>query len=58
MALQEVRFAIEDVAGRDFEHRLMDFNNLPETSFQDVKRVIAIARERVSARLPQASPAP
>ena len=52
MALQEVRFAIEDVTGgREFEHRLMDFNNLPETTFEDVKEVLAVARRRVAARL-------
>ncbi|MBF6023714.1 DUF6197 family protein [Lysobacter niastensis] len=52
VALQEVRFAIEDVSGgREFEHRLMDFNNLPETKFGDVKKVIAIARGRVVERL-------
>jgi hypothetical protein len=54
VALQEVRFAIEEVAGgREFEHRLMDFNNLPQTRFADIKRVLAIARERVAARLRQ-----
>jgi hypothetical protein len=50
-ALQEVRFAIEEVAKRDFEHRLMDFNNLPTTTFADVRRVLAIAKERVRGRL-------
>jgi hypothetical protein len=51
-AMQEVRFAIEDVTGgRDFEHRLMDFNNLPETSFDDIKGVIKTASERVQGRL-------
>lgn len=52
VALQEVRFAIEDVTGgREFEHRLMDFNNLPETSFNDVKKVLSIARAKAAARL-------
>jgi hypothetical protein len=51
-ALQEVRFAIEDFThGREFEHRMMDFNNLPETGFGDVKQVLATARQRVAARL-------
>jgi hypothetical protein len=51
-AMQEVRFAIEDATGgRDFEHRLMDFNNLPETSFDDIKGVIKTATERVHDRL-------
>jgi len=51
-AMQEVRFAIEDATGgRDFEHRLMDFNNLSETSFDDIKGVIKTASERVQGRL-------
>lgn len=51
-ALQEVRFVVEDVTGgRQFEGRLMGFNNLPETRFEDVKRVLRVARERVAARL-------
>jgi hypothetical protein len=50
-ALQEVRFVVEEVtAGRQFEGRLMGFNNLPETRFGDVKRVLRLARERVAAR--------
>ena len=51
-ALQEVRFAVEDATrGRQFEHRLMDFNNLPETQFGDVKRVLQVSMERVATRL-------
>lgn len=54
VASQEVRFAIEDVApGRQFEGRLMGFNNLAETRFADIKRVLRIARERVRQRLPE-----
>ncbi len=51
-ALQEIRFAIEDVSvGREFDHRMMDFNNLPETSFDDVKNVISTARAQLQDRL-------
>ena len=54
VALQEVRFAVEEATpGRQFEGRLMGFNNLPETSFEDVKRVLRTATERVAARLKQ-----
>lgn len=50
-ALQEVRFVVEEVtAGRQFEGRLMGFNNLPDTRFEDVKHVLRVARERVAAR--------
>lgn len=64
VALQEVRFAIQDAthprqtemvihALRRFRlpHRLMDFNNLPDTRFEDVKQVLHVATERVAARL-------
>lgn len=51
-AIQEVRFAIEDfTGGREFEHRLKDFNNLPDTSLEDVLKVLETARERVHRRL-------
>lgn len=52
VALQEVRFAVEEAAkGAQFEHRLMDYNNLPTTTFDDVKQVLAVATDRVAARL-------
>jgi hypothetical protein len=52
VASQEVRFAIEEaVQGRPLDGRLMGFNNLPETRFEDIKRVLRVARERVQARL-------
>ena len=55
-ALQEVRFAVEDATnGREFEHRLMDYNNLPETQFSDIKRILAAAKAKVVARLEAAS---
>jgi hypothetical protein len=51
-ALQEIRFAVEDASGgREFDHRMMDFNNLPETSFDDVKNVISTVRARLQDRL-------
>ena len=52
VALQEVRFAIQElVPGREFEHRLRDFNNLPGTTLEEVHEVLRIARRRVDARL-------
>ena len=52
VASQEVRFAIEEATpGRQYEGRMMGFNNLPDTRFQDIKRVLRVARERVQARL-------
>ena len=58
VALQEVRFAVEDATrGRTFDHRLRDFNNLPETRLEDVKRVLAVAKDRVNGRLKVKKPA-
>jgi hypothetical protein len=57
VALQEVRFAVEDrTRGREFEHRLKDFNNLPETRLEDVRGVLQAARGRVAARLKAEGP--
>ena len=56
-AMQEVRFAIEDATGgREFEHRLRDFNNLSSTDFDTVTRVLDTARRRVAERLEQLDP--
>ncbi len=71
VALQEVRFAVQD-ATRDRQvemflhalrrfslpHRLMDFNNLPDTRFEDVKQVLRVATARVAARLQTRTPSP
>ena len=52
VALQEVRFAVEEATrGRELNHRLMDFNNLPDTTLADIKHVLAQATTRVRARL-------
>ena len=55
VALQEVRFAIvETTDGQKFAHRLRDYNNLPDTQFDDIKRILLVARENVSVRLADA----
>ncbi len=57
-ALQEVRVVVEEATQqRRFEHRLMDFNNLSETRFDDVKRVLRMSAQRVAARLKPPQPA-
>lgn len=51
-ALQEVRFALEDATrGRQYEHRLQDFNNDPATHLNDVWAVLDTARKSVADRL-------
>jgi hypothetical protein len=50
--LQEVRFIINARSvGRDYEHRLMDYNNDPVTRFEDVLSVLDEAQLIVGARL-------
>jgi hypothetical protein len=51
VALQEVRFAVYDITHIEFANRLMDYNNLPSTTFENIKEVIAVAKGRVSSRL-------
>ena len=51
-ALQEVRFVIDDnYKNRWKVHRLADFNAHPDTSFSDVKFVIAKAIKTVKGKL-------
>jgi hypothetical protein len=55
-SLEAVRESIEEVAGRDFDHRLRDFNNLETTRLEDVWRVIDLASDKVEAALAGAKP--
>jgi len=51
-ALEEVRIALEDATrDRQYEHRLMDFNNDPRTKLSDVYAVLEVARGRLLERL-------
>ena len=52
-AMQEARFVIEQVAPdwEKYDHRLMDYNNDPKTTFADVQRVFRLLEQRVSKRL-------
>jgi hypothetical protein len=52
VALQEVRFAVEEVTrGRELQHRIRDFNNMPTTRLSDIKNVLQVAMQRVESRL-------
>ena len=56
-ALQEVRFVIDDnYKHRWSVHRLADFNAHPDTTFKDVKLVIAAAIENVNRKMRITSP--
>ena len=52
-AMQEARFVIdEDLAlNNRYDHRLMDYNNDPRTSFADVQRFFDFLQGRVEGRL-------
>jgi hypothetical protein len=50
--MQAIRFIIgKDFRSRFNHHRLMDFNNNPETTFQDVKEVLKKTREIIISQL-------
>ncbi|MEN2283741.1 hypothetical protein AAGF08_16475 [Algoriphagus sp. SE2] len=51
-AMQQVRFTLEKYEdGRVTAHRLMDWNNHPKTTFEEVKKVIAEAIQEVQDKL-------
>ena len=48
-AMQEARFVIEDVSpkAKNYDHRLMDYNNDATTSFEDIQKVFRLLEERI-----------
>jgi len=51
-ALQEARFVIDEIAAdRKYEHRLMNYNNDPTTSFADIQEVLRITESLITLRL-------
>lgn len=51
-ALQEARFVIDEiVVNRNYSHRLMDYNNDPTTTFQDIQEVFSIVERLIALRL-------
>jgi len=51
-ALQEARFVIDEIAGdRNYEHRLMNYNNDPTTTFVDVQEVLRVVEWLITMRL-------
>jgi hypothetical protein len=51
--MQQARFVIdEDLAkGNHYDHRLMDYNNDPKTTFADVQTFFALLEKRIDKRL-------
>jgi hypothetical protein len=51
-ALQEVRWVVDERSkGVELEHRLMGYNNLPTTTFADIKEVLAEATRRLEKKV-------
>ena len=51
-ALQEARFVIDEIAvDRNYNHRLMDYNNDPTTTFADIQEVFQITESLIALRL-------
>src|ERR1700733_2328517 len=52
-AMQEARFVIDDVAPNrnNYNHRLMDYNNDPTTTFADIQKVFGLLEDRIAKRL-------
>jgi hypothetical protein len=51
-AMQEARFVIDEIApNRNYEHRLIGYNNDPATTFDDIQRVFHLLEARIAKRL-------
>jgi len=51
-AQQEARFVIDEIAAdRNYEHRLMNYNNDPTTTFADIQEVFRITESLIALRL-------
>jgi hypothetical protein len=58
-ALQEMRFVIDEItAERNYDHRLMDYNNDPTTTFADIQEVFRITESLMTLRLKGSKAAP
>jgi hypothetical protein len=58
-ALQEMRFVIDEItAERNYDHRLMDYNNDPATTFADIQEVFRITESLMTLRLKGNTAAP
>ena len=50
--MQETRFVIDEIApNRNYDHRLMGYNNDPTTTFADIKKIMRLTEERIAAKL-------
>ena len=51
--MQQARFVIDDdlAKGNHYEHRLMDYNNDPKTTFADTQKFFQLLEGRIATRL-------
>src|SRR5262249_55425818 len=55
-ALEEVRKTVDGLtAGKDYAHRLRDYNNDPDTKFADIKSVLKTTIKRVAGQVDAAA---
>jgi hypothetical protein len=56
--MQEARFVIDEIAAnqKDFQHRLQGFNNSPNTTFDDIQKVLLLLEDRIRSHLAEAPP--
>jgi hypothetical protein len=54
-AMQEARFVIDQIAPNrsTYEHRLMEYNNDPTTSFADTQKFFNLLEERITRQIEQ-----
>jgi TonB family protein len=51
IVMEEARAAIDEIThNKDYEHRLMGYNNDPGTTFADIRNVLRITEERLARR--------
>lgn len=51
-AMQETRKTVEELTpGKEFAHRLRDYNNLPTTSFADIKQVLTLTIGKIKNKI-------
>ena len=52
-AMQEARFIIDEIAPnrQKYDHRLMDYNNDPSTTFRDIQKVFNLMESGITKRL-------
>jgi len=52
IVMEAARAVIDEIApGRDYDHRLMGYNNDPTTTFPDIQKVLRLTEDQISKRI-------